>query len=81
MAVARAVIACRPKHERSNTRVLFSNLLLSNNGEDVVLSSWGETHTDMSRQLNLHLFNTHLHRLNVRLGHLEGFGGQESTLR
>ena len=36
---------------------------------------------DMAKQLNLHLFNTHLHRLNVRLGHLEGFGDQESPLR
>ena len=81
MAVARAVIACRPKHERQNTRVLFPNLLLSKNGEEVVLSSWGETHTNMAVQLNLHQFNTHLHRLNMRLGHLEGLGDQESPLR
>ena len=81
MAVARAVIACRPKHERHNTRVLFPNLLLSKNGEDVVLSSWGETHTNMAVQLNLHQFNTHLHRLNMRLGHLEGATDQESPLR
>ena len=81
MAVARAVIACRPKHERHNTRVLLPNLLLSKNGEDVVLSSWGETHTSMAVQLNLHQFNTHLHRLNMRLGHLEGATDQESPLR
>ena len=35
----------------------------------------------MSVQLKLHSFNTHLLRLNVRIGHLEGPKDQDSPIR
>ena len=81
MLVARSLAGLRPKSERANTRVLVPSLFLSKTGEDVVLSSWGKTDTDMSVQLRLHAFNSLLLSLNVRIGHLEGRKDQDSLVR